>query len=95
MSALEARGTNPFGAYLVPLAALRLKQGFGRLIRSREDRGGIVLLDSRILTRSYGPALLGALPEAPLVTGPWESVRRRLKRFYAGAGETSAGTPGA
>ncbi|MSR23361.1 MAG: hypothetical protein EXR92_07455 [Gemmatimonadetes bacterium] len=85
MEALEARGKSAFRSYLVPLAALRLKQGFGRLIRSREDRGGIVLLDSRILTRSYGLALRRALPEAPLVKGPWVEIRSRLRRFY-GAG---------
>ncbi len=82
MEAIEARGERPFDAYQVPLAALRLKQGFGRLIRSREDRGGIVLLDSRILTRSYGRALRAALPPAPLVKGQWEEVKRRMAEFY-------------
>jgi len=82
MEALEARGENPFRSYLVPLAALRLKQGFGRLIRSREDRGAVLLLDPRIVTRSYGRTLRAALPEAPLVKGPWEEVRMRLREFY-------------
>jgi ATP-dependent DNA helicase DinG len=82
MEALEARGENAFRSYLVPLAALRLKQGFGRLIRSRGDRGGILLLDSRILTRSYGRTLRAALPEAPLVKGPWDEIRIRLRDFY-------------
>jgi ATP-dependent DNA helicase DinG len=82
MEAIEARGRNPFHSFLVPLAALRLKQGFGRLIRSREDRGGIVLLDSRILTRKYGQALRRSLPEAPLLKGPWEEVRGSVRRFY-------------
>ncbi|MEX0856319.1 MAG: helicase C-terminal domain-containing protein [Gemmatimonadota bacterium] len=84
MEAIEARGENPFGAYLLPLAALRLKQGFGRLVRSRADKGGIVLLDSRILTRSYGRVLLRALPGAPLKKGPWQEVRRGLSDFYGG-----------
>ena len=83
MEAIEARGERAFETYQVPLAALRLKQGFGRLIRSREDRGGIVLLDSRILTKTYGRALLSALPPAPLVKGPWEEVKTRLSAFYA------------
>jgi ATP-dependent DNA helicase DinG len=82
MEALEGRGENPFRSYLLPLAGLRLKQGFGRLIRSREDRGAILLLDDRILTRSYGRVLREALPPAPLVKGPWEEVRGRLREFY-------------
>jgi ATP-dependent DNA helicase DinG len=83
MEAIEARGMSPFHAYLVPLAALRLKQGFGRLIRSREDRGAILLLDSRILTKPYGRVLRDALPDSPLVRGPWPEVRGRLESFYS------------
>ena len=49
VEALERRGGNAFHGYMLPLAALRLKQGFGRLIRSREDRGAVVLLDDRIV----------------------------------------------
>lgn len=82
MEAIEARGVRAFDTYQLPLAALRLKQGFGRLVRSREDRGGILLLDSRILTRSYGRALRRALPPAPLVKGPWTDVKLRLTEFY-------------
>ena len=94
MEAIEARGQSPFHAYLLPLAALRLKQGFGRLIRSREDRGGIVLLDSRILTRAYGRTLRRALPPAPLVKGSWAEIRDELVRFYeAGGPVNGGGTP--
>ncbi|MEX0935270.1 MAG: helicase C-terminal domain-containing protein [Gemmatimonadota bacterium] len=82
MEAIEVRGRSAFQSYLVPLAALRLKQGFGRLIRSRTDRGGILLLDPRIVTRSYGRVLRRALPDAPLVKGPWHEVRHRLEAFY-------------
>jgi len=83
MEAIEAKGRGAFQSYLVPLAALRLKQGFGRLIRSRQDRGGILLLDSRILSRSYGRTLLDSLPEAPRVSGPWSRVRAELAGFYS------------
>ena len=86
MEALEARGQNAFRSYLVPLAALRLKQGFGRLIRSRDDRGAVLLLDPRILTRSYGRTLRAALPDAPLVKGPWDEVLIRLREFYGRGG---------
>ncbi len=84
MEAIEGRGGRPFHEYLLPLAALRLKQGFGRLVRSRTDRGGVILLDSRLLTRPYGRILRRALPPAPLVRGPWPEVRRRLEEFYGG-----------
>ena len=56
------RYEDPFREYHVPVAALRLKQGFGRLIRSRTDRGAVVLLDRRITMRTYGQVLLSALP---------------------------------
>ncbi|TVP57754.1 MAG: hypothetical protein EA351_05210 [Gemmatimonadales bacterium] len=80
--AIERRGGNGFMGYQVPLAALRLKQGFGRLIRSRADRGTVLILDRRILTARYGRRLRAALPDAPLVKGPWEEVRGRLRSFY-------------
>ncbi|TVP75314.1 MAG: helicase [Gemmatimonadales bacterium] len=81
--ALEERGLNGFGAYHLPLAALRLRQGFGRLIRSRSDRGVVVLLDPRILTARYGPRLLSALPEVPIHRGPWATLVPHLESFQA------------
>jgi len=56
-------GGDPFASYQIPRAALALKQGFGRLIRSRRDRGVVAILDGRILRKNYGAALLGSLPE--------------------------------
>jgi len=61
-----------------------LKQGFGRLIRTREDRGVVLVLDDRILTRKYGLYLRQSLPEAPLVKGIWTDLRRGLEEFYSG-----------
>jgi ATP-dependent DNA helicase DinG len=81
--AIESRGGDAFREYMVPHAALRLKQGFGRLIRTRTDRGAIVLADSRVLTKSYGKTLLEALPPAARVTGPWASLRDSLRLFYS------------
>jgi ATP-dependent DNA helicase DinG len=63
-AALEAQGKNPFSAYSVPQAAITLKQGFGRLIRTRTDRGVVAILDRRVRTRGYGAALLATLPPA-------------------------------
>ncbi|MFW6051909.1 MAG: ATP-dependent DNA helicase [Myxococcota bacterium] len=57
-------GEQPFMKYLVPSAALALKQGFGRLVRSRRDRGIVAILDSRIRRRGYGKVFLRSLPDA-------------------------------
>ena len=75
MRALEADGRDAFSESSVPAAALALKQGFGRLIRSRTDRGLVALLDARILTRSYGRAFLATLPPAPLLRSADEARR--------------------
>ena len=85
MEALERQGLDPFQNFMLPHAALRLKQGFGRLIRARTDRGAVVMLDDRILTRRYGRYLRESLPPAPLVKGAWSDVERRIRDFYAGA----------
>ncbi|MSR36594.1 MAG: hypothetical protein EXR95_08125, partial [Gemmatimonadetes bacterium] len=82
LEAIEADGRDAFQEYLLPLAALRLKQGFGRLIRSRTDRGVVLLLDSRFITRRYGRYLRDSLPPAPLVKGPWQEVERAVRDFY-------------
>src|SRR5690606_612833 len=63
-AALEARGENAFRKLFLPSAALSLKQGFGRLIRSRRDRGIVAILDSRLVKKSYGKVLLRSLPDA-------------------------------
>jgi len=61
--ALAARGLDPFRDYSLPQAVLKFKQGFGRLIRTAEDRGTVVVLDPRILRRSYGRVFLDSLPD--------------------------------
>ncbi|MBO0697624.1 MAG: DEAD/DEAH box helicase [Zavarzinella sp.] len=62
LEAIEAGGGNAFFDYQVPQAAIKLKQGFGRLIRTKTDRGMVVLFDPRVLTKRYGRAFLDALP---------------------------------
>ena len=75
--AIEARGGSSFGDYSLPQAILRFKQGFGRLIRSRRDRGRVVVLDQRIVTKRYGKTFLRSLP-------PWPVVREleRVRAFF-------------
>jgi len=64
LEALEARGQNGFEHYMIPSAIVRLKQGFGRLIRSKSDRGLVALLDGRAASSRYGGIILRALPPA-------------------------------
>lgn len=64
---IEEKGGNAFMEYSVPEAILKLRQGVGRLIRSGEDEGMVVLLDNRVLSKRYGKMFLEALPEAPVV----------------------------
>ncbi|HEY2930358.1 MAG TPA: ATP-dependent DNA helicase [Acidobacteriota bacterium] len=63
---LEQQGRNAFEEYSVPQAVILLKQGLGRLIRSKQDRGILSILDNRILTKSYGRHFLESLPKCPL-----------------------------
>jgi ATP-dependent DNA helicase DinG len=60
---LERAGGNAFSMLSLPKAVLRFKQGFGRLIRTRDDRGDVTVLDARIVQRRYGRAFLLALPD--------------------------------
>lgn len=77
LEAIRQVGGNPFTEYQVPQAVIKLKQGFGRLIRTRSDTGLVVILDPRALTKAYGRAFLDALPECRrVVDGVAEPERR-------------------
>lgn len=67
IEAIRARGGEPFDEYQVPLAILALRQGLGRLIRHRRDRGVLTVLDPRLRTKGYGRRFLASLPPAPVV----------------------------
>ena len=60
---LRQSGENPFSTFQLPTAVIKFKQGFGRLIRKKSDRGIVVVLDSRIVSRPYGRLFLDAIPE--------------------------------
>lgn len=77
---LEEQGKSAFSQLTVPEAAIALKQGFGRLIRRRQDRGVVALLDERIRTKGYGRRLLGALPIAQH-TSDFERVREFVESW--------------
>jgi ATP-dependent DNA helicase DinG len=66
IEAITARGGQPFADYQIPLAILALQQGLGRLIRHRDDRGVLAILDPRLKTMAYGSRFLSALPGAPI-----------------------------
>jgi ATP-dependent DNA helicase DinG len=85
MRAIEEAGGKPFFDYQVPSAVLTLKQGFGRLIRSLEDRGVLVLLDPRITRQRYGQTFLASLPPYRITA----TITDVEKFFGAEAGRTS------
>ena len=80
--AIAAEGGDAFAEYMIPHAALRLKQGFGRLIRTATDRGAVIICDPRVVTKSYGRRLIEGLPPATRIQGPWALLREELAEFY-------------
>ena len=74
LEAIKSAGGNPFVDYQLPAAAIKFRQGFGRLIRTQSDRGMVVVLDPRIRTKRYGRLFIESLPDMP--THFVSSVRR-------------------
>ena len=66
LEVIEARGGNSFSEFSLPEAVLKFRQGVGRLIRTKTDRGITVVLDNRVLSKSYGQTFLDALPKCPM-----------------------------
>jgi len=80
--AITARGGDAFNEYMLPHAALRLKQGFGRLVRSSADRGVVVIADPRVVTKGYGRGLIDGLPPAKRIVGRWADLVEPIRSFY-------------
>lgn len=78
LESLRKSGQNPFVSQQLPAAIIALKQGVGRLIRDRNDRGVLMLCDPRILSRSYGKLFLDSLPDIPR-----SRAIRDVERFFA------------
>ncbi len=75
---------DPFVEYAVPEAVLRFRQGFGRLIRSTTDRGVVVVLDRRVMSKRYGSCFLDSLPDCTEYRGPVGDVPAKAARWIAG-----------
>ncbi|MEJ2698494.1 MAG: helicase C-terminal domain-containing protein, partial [Desulfuromonadales bacterium] len=80
--AIEAAGGDPFMEYTVPQAVIKFKQGFGRLIRHRDDRGVVLILDSRVVKKGYGRIFLRSLPEVRTVAAPTAEVLAEMEDFF-------------
>lgn len=80
--AISKQGGSPFFDYSLPQAIVKFKQGFGRLIRSKEDRGCVICLDPRLATKGYGKKFLKSLPDCPIFFESASSVSEHLRAFY-------------
>ncbi|MCH9610993.1 MAG: putative ATP-dependent DNA helicase YoaA [Chlamydiales bacterium] len=85
---VEKRGDSAFFHLALPQAMLKFKQGFGRLIRHREDRGVVVCLDPRLTKKGYGKAFLKSLPAVELFAGDSKALLDRLEMFYSSCSAT-------
>ncbi|NOG49588.1 MAG: hypothetical protein HND48_09205 [Chloroflexi bacterium] len=87
VAARSEQYADPFNDYSVPEAVLLFRQGFGRLIRSAQDRGIVAVLDSRILTARYGRVFLDSLPDAQIVRGPLDQLGAEAQRWLPDVGK--------
>lgn len=89
--AVKERGGNEFMEFSVPQAAMRFAQGFGRLIRSKTDRGCIFVMDTRVVTKRYGALFLNSLPAHTVVKGKAADVIPEAIRWYRADKSAAAG----
>jgi len=81
---LTKKGKNPFMHYWLPKAVVKFKQGFGRLIRSNQDYGAVICLDSRLIEKAYGKLFTTSIPKCPQITKPLNELLPILSTFYKG-----------
>ncbi|MBY0529959.1 MAG: DEAD/DEAH box helicase family protein [Rhabdochlamydiaceae bacterium] len=80
---MEREGKNPFNDYSVPQAVIKFKQGFGRLIRTKNDRGCIVCLDNRIIKKGYGKVFINSLPPCKTSFVPQDKAWEEMRALYS------------
>ncbi len=90
VEAIEQAGGSAFMEYTVPQAVIKFRQGFGRLIRRKTDRGAVVVLDPRIVSKPYGRVFQRSLPGVRVVTGPRDGVYSALRQFFNGTAGNAA-----
>jgi ATP-dependent DNA helicase DinG len=83
---IEAQGGDPFRDLALPEAILRFRQGIGRLIRTAEDRGAVIVADSRLARSSYGRRFAATLPSTPFVTASCDELLARVEDWFAREG---------
>ncbi len=79
---IQNSGGNAFIDYAMPFAIIKFKQGFGRLIRSKTDRGAVVVLDKRIITKKYGESFIRSLPNAKFITTTVDNIIEDMSDFF-------------
>ena len=82
MARVAETGADPFSDLTLPRAVMRVRQGFGRLIRRHDDRGVVLLLDARLARRGYGEVFLRSLPEVQLEIAPEADLLHRVEAFF-------------
>ncbi|WP_300747666.1 helicase C-terminal domain-containing protein, partial [uncultured Brachyspira sp.] len=79
---IEENGGNAFLDYALPFAVIKFKQGFGRLIRSKDDRGIVLVLDKRLYTKNYGSQFINSLPNAKVLRGSIREILNDMNNFF-------------
>jgi ATP-dependent DNA helicase DinG len=84
--AIDAAGGRAFTQYVVPMAVIKFRQGFGRLIRSRADRGVVIVTDGRIVSKPYGKTFLKSLPPMDVTKAPATEIEKYVREFFETSG---------
>lgn len=79
---IKADGGDSFRDFSVPQAVIKFRQGFGRLIRSRDDRGAVLILDRRVINKGYGKIFLRSLPETGIIRGASADIFEKMEKFF-------------
>lgn len=79
---IKADGGDPFRDFSLPQAVIKFRQGFGRLIRSRDDRGAVLILDRRVINKSYGRTFLRSLPDTEIIKGDSGEMFGKMESFF-------------